>query len=278
MLGKINYNRDEGLINRFPAALFGTIAVLCLVSEKSLSGPTIYDMSSLLFQPHPFSIPGQLPPVVAAPLPPSQIRAPARMPHPTIPPRAASRQAAQLTVFERKPATIPQLIAPNSSQATSNNGFKEWVSEIRFGAFVHDEGAFTRNEEEGFDGNLEFLFVSPDFLKFIWEPRPHLGATINSKGDTSQAYMGLSWEWSFFGSWFGGFSLGGAVHDGKLSTNRIDRKELGCRVLFRESVEVGYRFGGRHGISGYLDHISNAKLCNRNEGLEDFGIRYGYKF
>ena len=170
------------------------------------------------------------------------------------------------------------MIAPNSSQATSNNGFKEWVSEIRFGAFVHDEGAFTRNEEEGFDGNLEFLFVSPDFLKFIWEPRPHLGATINSKGDTSQAYMGLSWEWSFFGSWFGGFSLGGAVHDGKLSTNRIDRKELGCRVLFRESVEVGYRFGGRHGISGYLDHISNAKLCNRNEGLEDFGIRYGYKF
>ena len=28
----------------------------------------------------------------------------------------------------------------------------------------------------------------------------------------------------------------------------------------------------------HFDHISNAKLCSTNEGLETFGIRYGYRF
>ena len=275
---KTKINREQGVANRFLGALVGAIAVLGLGSGETLSGPTIYDMSSLLFQKHPFTISGQMQPVVAAPLPPTQIRAPARMPHPVIPPRAITRPAAQQTVSERRPATTPQLVAANPTQATWGNGFKSLVSEIRFGAFIHDEGPFSRNEEDGFDGNLEFLFVSPDILKVIWEPRPHVGITVNSKGDTSQAYMGLSWEWSFLGNWFGGFSLGGAVHDGKLSTNRIDRKELGSCLLFRGSVEVGYRFGGKHGISGYLDHISNSSIRDRNEGLENFGIRYGYKF
>jgi lipid A 3-O-deacylase len=166
----------------------------------------------------------------------------------------------------------------NPPSQSAGNGFKSIVSEIRVGALVHDEGPFSRNEEDGFDLNLEVLFVSPKFLDIIWAPRPHLGANINSDNDTSQVYMGLSWEWSFWGGWFAGFSLGGSVHDGKLETLRTDRKELGCRVLFRESIDVGYRFGGRHGISGFLDHISNANLCDRNEGLENYGIRYGYKF
>ena len=173
---------------------------------------------------------------------------------------------------------MPQSIAAAPPPRSVRDGLWGVISEIRLGAFVHDEGPFSRNEEDGYDGNLEVLFVSPDFLDIVWAPRPHMGVTINSRGDTSQAYMGLSWEWSFWGNWFAGFSLGGSVHDGKLKTVRIDRKELGCRLLFRESVEVGYRFGGRHGISGFLDHISNANICDRNEGLESFGIRYGYLF
>ena len=70
----------------------------------------------------------------------------------------------------------------------------------------------------------------------------------------------------------------GVVHDGRIKTNRIDRKELGCRVLFRESIELGYRFGTRHAISAFLDHLSNANICDKNEGLESLGVRYGYRF
>jgi lipid A 3-O-deacylase len=253
-----------GVKYRIAASLVGAVAGICLVSGETRSGTTTYDMSSVLFQQHPFATAALLPPVVARPVPAAQIRAPARMPQPA--------------VSERKPATAPPMLAANPPPRQGGNGIKDIISEIRLGALVHDEGPFSRNEEDGFDLNLEVLFVSPKFLHIVWAPRPHLGANINSGSDTSQVYMGLSWEWSFWGNWFAGFSFGGSVHDGKLETLQTDRKELGCRLLFRESIDVGYRFGGRHGVSGFLDHISNANLCDRNEGLENYGIRYGYKF
>ena len=49
-------------------------------------------------------------------------------------------------------------------------------------------------------------------------------------------------------------------------------------MLFRESLDLGYRVLGPHSIMFHFDHISNAKLCSTNEGLETFGIRYGYRF
>lgn len=153
-----------------------------------------------------------------------------------------------------------------------------WLSEVRVGALYHDQGPFSHNKEEGIDANVELLFASPPFMEILWSPRPHIGVDMNTKGDTSSAYLGLSWEWEFWRTMFAGFSLGGAVHNGKITNAREDRKELGCRVLFRESIELGFRFAERHSISGFLDHISNAKLCSTNEGLENAGIRYGYKF
>ena len=74
------------------------------------------------------------------------------------------------------------------------------------------------------------------------------------------------------------FSLGGAIHDGETTADKLDRKELGCQVLFRESLDVGYRIAGRHAVMAHLDHVSNAKLCSENEGLKTIGIRYGYSF
>ena len=152
------------------------------------------------------------------------------------------------------------------------------ISEVRGGILAHDQGPFSSNKEDGVDINLEVIFVSPDVLDIIWAPRPHFGLTGNSSGDTSQAYVGLGWEWDFWRSWFAGFSLGGAIHDGKNTTSKLDRKELGCRVLFRESIDFGYRFSKRHSVMAQLAHISNAKLCSENEGLETAGIRYGYHF
>jgi len=143
---------------------------------------------------------------------------------------------------------------------------------------LHDQGPFSHNKEDGVDINLEVLFPSPDFLDVIWSPRPHLGLTAHSKADTNQAYLGLTWEWKFWGDAFVDFSLGGAVHDGETTNASVDRKELGCSVLFRESLDLGYRFAGRHAVMASLSHISNAKLCDTNEGLENFGIRYGYLF
>ena len=192
-----------------------------------------------------------------------------------------AQSPAQAQVQAQAPAPAP------ASKSTARAGAQAPVrgqpdggifSEIRFGALAHDTGPFSHKKEEGVDANVELLFTSPSFLKVLWSPRPHIGGNINSKGDTSQVYFGLSWEWDFWRHMFGGFSLGGAWHDGETTNAPLDRKELGCSVLFRESVELGFRIGERHSLSAFLDHISNAKLCSTNEGLENVGMRYGYKF
>ena len=153
------------------------------------------------------------------------------------------------------------------------------LSEIRVGALRHDASIFTTQEEEAvIDANLEILFTSPRFLKYVWSPRPHLGVIANFAGDTSQAYLGLTWDIDLFSGIFVELGLGASVHNGELDTGDPYRKNLGCRWLFREAVSLGYRISEHHNISVMLDHASNAEFCDRNDGLDTLGIRYGYQF
>lgn len=246
------------------AALVGLLPAAA--GARSIS--SIYDMERFLKEPHPFAQP-RPPAVQVQPSPAAPSPAPAAPAQPS--PRAQPTPAVQPT-----PPPVQVARTPPESGARGLGGV---ISEIRGGVLYHDEGPFSHRKEEGADVNLEVLFVAPGFLDLIGSPRPHLGADVNVVGDTSQFYLGLSWEWEFWGGWLAGFSLGGAVHTGETDKRgRDDTKELGCRVLFRESVEFGYRFQDRHSLTLMLDHISNAKLCDTNEGLENLGIRYGYKF
>ncbi len=68
------------------------------------------------------------------------------------------------------------------------------------------------------------------------------------------------------------------MHDGNLLPTEVDRKALGSRVLFHIPFEIGLRFNERHSISIYFEHTSNANTRANNEGLDDIGIRYGYRF
>lgn len=168
------------------------------------------------------------------------------------------------------------------------------VDEVKIGVLYHDIGIFGDNFEEGADINLEVLFTSPDlfydaerpnWLNRLLNPRPHLGASINSDGDTSQIYFGVTWHQDLFvdlarpddGIFFA-FGAGGAVHDGKLDTNDPDRKSLGSRVLFHLSMELGYRFTQHLSASIYGEHSSNANLAKRNEGYDNLGLRLGIAF
>ena len=169
---------------------------------------------------------------------------------------------------------ILQLAQSESSEPTGNG----ILSELRLGAMAHDVGAFGRQEEDGINLNVEFMFVSPEFLSAIWSPRPHAGFSVNSSSGTNQAYLGLTWTWEFLGKMFAEASFGGAYHDGETVTNDLKRKSLGCKVLFRESVSLGYNLTEAHNLSLMLDHISSAKLCDPNEGLDTLGLRYGYRF
>ena len=159
------------------------------------------------------------------------------------------------------------------------------IDEVKAGGLAHDVTFLGRHVESGADVNIEMLFTPPDLLAVIGSPRPHIGADINTSGNTSDGYFGLTWGISVIqnlftrgDSVFLTGSLGGAVHDGFELTAPPGRKRLGSPVLFRESAEVGYQVTPTISISAILDHISNANLAPRNAGITSAGARLGFKF
>ena len=172
----------------------------------------------------------------------------------------------------------PQLQAPPTFKL---------IDEVKIGALSHDVGFLGHHVEGGTDVNIEMLFTPPEFLSIIGSPRPHIGADINTAGNTSDGYFGLTWGITLIQSLFhaddGIFvdgSLGGAIHDGYLTgaTEPPGRKLLGSRILFRESAELGYQLTPTISVSALLDHISNANLAPRNAGITSAGARFGFKF
>lgn len=159
------------------------------------------------------------------------------------------------------------------------------IDQLKFGVLDHDIGIGGHHKEPGADINGEVQFTSPSFLGIIWSPRPHLGTDINTDGKTSDIYAGLTWTLLKFQDVFDSSdaifldgSVGGAVHDGHLHGGSSSDKQLGSRVLFRESVEIGYQFVPRQSISLFADHISDAGLTSQNQGISNLGVRYGYGF
>ncbi len=112
------------------------------------------------------------------------------------------------------------------------------VDEVKIGALGHDLGFLGHHLEAGPDINVEMLFTPPDVLAIIGSPRPHIGADINTAGNTSDGYLGL----------------------------------------FRESAELGYQLTPGINVSALLDHISNANLGRHNMGITSAGARFGFKF
>jgi lipid A 3-O-deacylase len=176
------------------------------------------------------------------------------------------------------------IYAPTPAAAQAN-----LVDEVKTGVLGHDVGFLTHHVESGPDINVEILFTSPDLLSVIGSPRPHIGADINTAGNTSDGYFGLTWGamliQDLFGPGDGIFangSLGGAIQDGFVGSKGTEpppgRKFLGSAVLFRESLELGYQINPTVSVSALLDHISNADLAPRNAGITSAGARFGFKF
>jgi hypothetical protein len=168
--------------------------------------------------------------------------------------------------------------APAAAQEEAARSVLRAISELRLGVMRHGVHVFVDAEEEGVDVNAEVLFASPALARILLSPRPHIGTSVNTSGDTSQLYFGVTWGFDLIGPVFFEASFGGAVHDGAFDDDTGDQKALGCRVLFRESPALGWRLDARHSLSVMLDHISNGKLCDHNEGLDTLGLRYGSRF
>jgi lipid A 3-O-deacylase len=159
------------------------------------------------------------------------------------------------------------------------------IDEVNVGVLAHDVTFFGRHLERGPDINLEVLFLPPDFLSVIGSPRPMIGGDINTVGNTSDGYLGLTWGVSFIhdllisgDSIFATAGLGGAVQDGYELTAPPGRKRLGSPVLFHLSTELGYQFTPTINIALFIDHMSNANLAPRNAGITNLGVRLGFRF
>lgn len=181
-----------------------------------------------------------------------------------------SRRLGAMAVF------LLALLAPGPAFAASETAKILTGREARLGVLYHDVSTSERIES-GLDLNVEVLWESPEFLEAILAPRPHLGLSLNSGGDTSQIYGGLTWSWQFNEPFFLEFAFGGAIHDGETGCAARDERALGCRVLFREAISVG-SLVGPGSLSLELSHISNAGLCDDNAGLTNLGLRYGLAF
>lgn len=150
--------------------------------------------------------------------------------------------------------------------------------ELRAGVLAHDVPDLWSgfNLESGVDINAELLGPGVAFLG--GKLRPAIGASVNTAGDTSKAYLDARWEVDLRYGLFFGIGLGAAIHDGKLEPTEPDRKALGSRVLFHVPLEIGYRFDERQSISVYFEHVSNGNTADYNEALDSIGIRYGFRF
>jgi hypothetical protein len=163
-----------------------------------------------------------------------------------------------------------------SAQQTSEKIFYA----IRIGVLAHDvDHLWSRSRAEGgVDMNAELVFNQPGFSLLGGRVLPNIGASLNSRKDTSKIYGGLLWEFLIGSAFFANSGMGICVHDGDLDSTNENRKQLGSRLLFRIPFEIGVALGEHHRLSLMFDHVSNAYLASPNEGLDTLGIRYGFQF
>lgn len=187
-------------------------------------------------------------------------------------------------------APLPQPPSLDSYDSDPGNTF-----EARFGEFVHGIGSVER-----YTPDISAAIVTPrlnvfhlDGTYWLWLiPRAQVGGNLNVAGRTSFAYLDAVWTMPIGSRLFVEPFLGGAVHDGGL-LGTAQLADLGCRELFHAGASVGVRLSARWRLMGTFEHLSNGERVfdtncgtNRpglgtgggNQGLNNYGLRFGYAF
>ena len=155
------------------------------------------------------------------------------------------------------------------------------ISEVRLGAFAAnlEDGS---SEDATYLINAEVLFgkLGHPYADPIWDvflrPRPHIGVSLSPEGGTNQVYAGVTWEYRLNDWAFVETSFGGTLHDG--TTDSDDPDSYGCSPMFRELASLGFDLTERLRLLVTVDHMSNAGLCDQNQGLTNAGVRLGYRW
>jgi lipid A 3-O-deacylase len=174
------------------------------------------------------------------------------------------------------------------------------AGEAMLGVYQHDiDDTFSfGHKEHGKQIVVGVRTAALDELSFIWRPRAHLIAGVNTAGGTDYVAAGLSWRFNFGGDRFY-FSpgIGVAVHNGSINLpspydpglspaeqqrrlyNWEHKLDLGSRVLFEPEWSLGWRATDRLSLELSWIHMSHAQLAGQqNPGLGDFGVRAVYRY
>lgn len=135
-------------------------------------------------------------------------------------------------------------------------------------------------------------------LPWLFSPRVHLLAGINTAGETDYLAAGFSWRFRFGGDrFYFEPGIGGAIHNGAVNlpspydpnisfaeaTRRYNdwqsKLDLGSRILFEPEWSLGWKATKRMSVELSWIHLSHAKLAGgQNPGLGDFGVRAVYRY
>lgn len=151
--------------------------------------------------------------------------------------------------------------------------------ELTVGALAHNHGPLASHTQDGIDLNVEGRYLTDwGWLRAIGNPALHAGATVNFQGGVSHAYGGMDWRFMLTDSWSFGTGGGFAVHNGDDYSPEFDERSMGTRFLFRFFFETSWHFSGNQRLSLFWEHISNGGMSEDNQGNDNIGIRYGYRF
>ena len=188
----------------------------------------------------------------------------------------------QIMQFLIRTATLCGLATVLAVGATNAAFADDLLYALKIGVLAHDVPDLWSGfqiEHNAADINIEAQFAAAWALP--WGAiRPVVGGTINTRGDTSHAYIDARWQGDLPSGVFFGLGLGAAIHDGETggAGSDPDMKWLGSRVLFHIPIEIGYHIDAHNDLSVYFEHTSNAYTQKYNEGLDRIGVRYGYRF
>lgn len=186
------------------------------------------------------------------------------------------------------------LMACVLAAAMSGPAAADVISEVRLGVMQENVCVLdcdNANKEPGQSINGDILFGSPDFLKYIWSPKPYVMASANLNGDTSFGGVGLHWSFGFADKWAFEPSFGYVIHDGELESPypqgdprgdafTEDHVLLGSRDLFRTTLGLHHQINETWGVELMYEHLSHGQVLGkgRNQGLDNIGVRVSYSF
>ena len=158
------------------------------------------------------------------------------------------------------------------------------LDEVRMG--VSGSIQSSNSHESGVFPSLTVFFDPLDraaavgWQEIMLRPRIHAGAIISTTGNASQLYTGFTWTVDLTDKLFVDLGFGAALNNAELGREggNSNGPEVGCHVLFHESLGAGYKLTENWRVMATVEHSSNANFCDSNGGLSYAGLSVGYKF